>query len=145
MFVFVFVSVIGSHGLLRHLVHDIIHIKINKMAAFFPISLVHIVGVHRTSLSLFTKPSDGEHKEQPVQWPAQQQQQQCSPRATTHHTDSVDAGHAADPQQHAAQPAASTPTSTTTPVSFGGVPANSPHHLLTSQRPHGRRRLAQGG
>jgi hypothetical protein len=68
---FVFVSVIGSHGLLRHLVHDLIHIKINKMAAFFPISLVHIVGVRRISLSLFTKPSNGEHKEQPVQWPAQ--------------------------------------------------------------------------
>jgi hypothetical protein len=142
---FVFVSVIGSRGLLWHLVHDLIHIKINKMEAFFPISLVHIVGVRRISLSLFTKPSDGEHKEQRVQWPAQQQQQQCSPRATTHHLDSADAGHAADPQQHAAQPVASTPTSTTTPVSFGGVPANSPHHLLTSQRPHGRRRLAQGG
>jgi hypothetical protein len=51
---------------------------------------------------------------------------------------------AADPQQYAAQPAASTPTSTTTPVSFGGVPANSPHHLLTSQRPHGCRRLLKG-
>jgi hypothetical protein len=143
---FVFVSVIGSRGFLRHLVHDLIHIKINKMAAFSPISLVHIVGVRRISLSLFTKLSDGEHKEQPVQWPTQQQQQQqCSPRASTHHPDSADAGHAADPQQHVAQPAVSTPTSTTTPVSFGGVPVNSPHHLLTSQRPHGRRRLAQGG
>jgi hypothetical protein len=140
---FVFVSVIGSRALLWHLVHDLIHIKINKMAAFFPISLVHIVGIRRISLSLFTKPSDGEHKEQPVQWPAQQQQQQqCSPRATTHHSDSADVGHAADPQQHAAQPAASTPTSTTIPVSFGRVPANSPHHLLISQRPHGRTRLA---
>jgi hypothetical protein len=141
---FVFVSVIGSRGLLRHLVHDLIHIKINKMTALFPISLLHIVGVRRISLSLFTKPSDGEDKEQPVQWPAQQQQQ-CSPRATNHHPDSTDVGHAADPQQHAAQPAASTPTSTTTPVSFGGVPVNPPHHLLTSQRSHGRRRLAKGG
>jgi hypothetical protein len=44
--------------------------------------------------SLFTKPSDGEHKEQPLQRSAQQQQQQqqqqqpqhqCSPGATTHH------------------------------------------------------------
>jgi hypothetical protein len=55
--------------------------------------------------SLFTKPSDGEHEEQPVQRPAQQQQQQqqqCSPGATTHHTNSADASHAADPQQHAA-------------------------------------------
>jgi hypothetical protein len=92
------------------------------------------VGSHS---SLFTKPSDGEHKEQPVQWPAQQQQQQCSPGANTHHPNSADASHAADPQQHAAQPAASTLTSTTTPVPFGGVPVNSPHHLLTSQRPHG--------
>jgi hypothetical protein len=100
---FVFVSVIGSHGLLRHLVHDLIHIKINKMAAFSPISLVHIVEVRRISLSLFTKPSNGEHKEQSVQWPTQQQQQQqCSPRATTHHPDLADAGHAVDPQQHAA-------------------------------------------
>jgi hypothetical protein len=33
---FVIVSVIGSRGLLRHLVHDLIYIKINKMAAFFP-------------------------------------------------------------------------------------------------------------
>jgi hypothetical protein len=73
---FVFVCVIGSRGLLRHLVHDLIYIKINKMAAFLTISLVHIVGLRRISLSLFTKPSDGEHKEQPVQWPIQQQQQQ---------------------------------------------------------------------
>jgi hypothetical protein len=73
---FVFVRVIGSRGLLRHLVHDLIYIKINNMATFFPISLVHIVGLRGTSLSFFTKPSDGEHKEQPVQWPTQQQQQQ---------------------------------------------------------------------
>jgi hypothetical protein len=59
----VFVRVIGSHGLLRHLVHDLIYIKINKMAAFVPLSLVHIVGLHGISLSLFTKPSDGEYKE----------------------------------------------------------------------------------
>jgi hypothetical protein len=140
---FVFVSVIGSHGLLHHLVHNLIYIKINKMAAFFPIYLMHVVGLRGISLLLFTKPSDGEHKEQPVQWPAQQQQ--CSPRATTHHSEPADAGHAADPQQYAAQPAASTPTSTTPPVSFGGVLVNSPHHLLTSQGPHGCRRLAQGG
>jgi hypothetical protein len=73
---FVFVSVIGSHGLLRRFVHDLIYTKINKMAAFLPISLVHIVGLRGISLLLFTKPSDGEHKEQPVQWPTQQQQQQ---------------------------------------------------------------------
>jgi hypothetical protein len=73
---FVFVSVIGSRGLLQHLVHDLIYIKINKMAAFFLISLVHIVGLRGISLSLFTKPLDGEHKEQRVQWPTQQQQQQ---------------------------------------------------------------------
>jgi hypothetical protein len=60
-----------GHGLLRHLVHDLIYIKVNKMAAFFPISLVHIVGLCGSSLSLFTKPSDGEHKEQLVQWPTQ--------------------------------------------------------------------------
>jgi hypothetical protein len=69
---FVVVHVIGSRGLLRHLVHDLIYIKRNKMAAFFPMSLVHIVGLCGISLSLFTKPSDGEHKEQPVQRPAQQ-------------------------------------------------------------------------
>jgi hypothetical protein len=33
---FVFVSVSESRGLLWHLVHDLIYIKINKMAAFFP-------------------------------------------------------------------------------------------------------------
>jgi hypothetical protein len=33
---FVFVSVIGSRGLLWHLVHDLIYIKINKMTSFFP-------------------------------------------------------------------------------------------------------------
>jgi hypothetical protein len=139
---FVFVSVNESREMLWHLVHDLIYIKINKMAAFSAISLVHIVGLRGISFSLFTKLSDGEHKEQPVQRAAQQQQQQCSPGATTHHPNSADASHAADPQQHAAQLAASTPTSTTTPVSFGGVPANSPHHLLTGQRPHERRRLA---
>jgi hypothetical protein len=64
------VSVSESRGMLWHLVHDLIDIKINKMAAFFPISLVHIVGLRGVSLSLFTKSSDGEHKEQPVQWPA---------------------------------------------------------------------------
>jgi hypothetical protein len=42
----VFVCVIGSRGLLQHLVHDLIYIKINNMAGFlFPISLVHIVGL----------------------------------------------------------------------------------------------------
>jgi hypothetical protein len=72
---FVFVSISESRGMLWHVVHDLIYIKINKMAAFFSISLVHIVGLRGISL-LFTKPSDGEHKEQPVQWPTQQQQQQ---------------------------------------------------------------------
>jgi hypothetical protein len=56
------VRVVGSRGLLRHLVHDLIYIKINKMAAFSPLFLVHIVGLRGVSLSLFTKPSDGEHK-----------------------------------------------------------------------------------
>jgi hypothetical protein len=56
------VRVVGSHGLLRHLVHDLIYIKINKMTVFSPLFLVHIVGLHGVSLSLFTKPSDGEHK-----------------------------------------------------------------------------------
>jgi hypothetical protein len=64
---FVFMCVSESHGLLWHLVHDFIYIKINKMAAFFPISLVHIVGLRGILFSLFAKPSDGEHKEQPVQ------------------------------------------------------------------------------
>jgi hypothetical protein len=64
------VSVSESCGMLWHLLHDLICIKINKMVAFFPISLVHIGGLRGVSLSLFTKPSDGEHKEQPVQSPA---------------------------------------------------------------------------
>jgi hypothetical protein len=63
---FVFVSVMGSRGMLWHRVHDLIYTKIHKMAAFFPISLVHIVGLRGISLLLFTKPLDGEHKEQPV-------------------------------------------------------------------------------
>ncbi len=58
---FVVVHVIGSRGSLWHLVHDLIYFQINEMAAFFPISLVHIVGLRGISLSLFTKPSDGEH------------------------------------------------------------------------------------
>jgi hypothetical protein len=66
---FVFMSVSESRGLLWHLVHDLIYIKINKMAAFFPISHVHIVGLRGISFSVFTKPLDGEHKEQPVQRP----------------------------------------------------------------------------
>jgi hypothetical protein len=46
----VVVCVIGSHGLLQHLVHDLIYIKINKMTAFLsPISLVHIVGLRGIS------------------------------------------------------------------------------------------------
>jgi hypothetical protein len=56
------VRVVGSHGLLRHLVHDLSYIKINKMAAFSPLFLVHIVGLRGVSLTLFTEPSDGEHK-----------------------------------------------------------------------------------
>jgi hypothetical protein len=71
----VFVRVIGSRGLIWHLVHDLIYIKINKMVAFFPLYLVHIVGLRGISLSLFNKASYGEHKEQPVQWPTQQQRQ----------------------------------------------------------------------
>jgi hypothetical protein len=56
------VRVVESRGLLRHLVHDLIYIKINKMVAFPPLFLVHIVGLREVSLSLFTKPSDGERK-----------------------------------------------------------------------------------
>jgi hypothetical protein len=56
------VLVVGSHGFLRHLVHDLIYIKINKMPAFSPLFLVHIVGLRGVSLSLFMKPSDGECK-----------------------------------------------------------------------------------
>jgi hypothetical protein len=64
---FVFVSVSESRWMLWHLVHDLIYIKINKMAAFFSISLVQIVGLRGISFFLFTKPSDGEHREHPVQ------------------------------------------------------------------------------
>jgi hypothetical protein len=49
---FVFVCIVGSHGLLQHLVHDLIYTKINKMAAFFPLSLVHIVRLRGILLSL---------------------------------------------------------------------------------------------
>jgi hypothetical protein len=49
---FVFVCVVESHGLLRHLVHDLICTKINKMAAFFPLYLVHIVRLCGILLSL---------------------------------------------------------------------------------------------
>jgi hypothetical protein len=38
--------------MLWHLVHDLIYIKINKMVAFFPISLMHIVGLREISFSL---------------------------------------------------------------------------------------------
>jgi hypothetical protein len=56
------VRLVGSRGLLQHLVHDLIYNKINKMALFSPLFLVHIVGLRGVSLFLFTKPSDGEHK-----------------------------------------------------------------------------------
>jgi hypothetical protein len=56
------VRIVGSRGLLRPLVHDLIYVKINKMAAFSPLFLVYIVGLRGVSLSLFTKLSDGEHK-----------------------------------------------------------------------------------
>jgi hypothetical protein len=36
---FLLVSVSESRGMLWHLVHDLIYIKINKMTAFFPTSL----------------------------------------------------------------------------------------------------------
>jgi hypothetical protein len=36
---FVLVSVSESHGMLWHLVHDLIYIKINKMAALSPYPL----------------------------------------------------------------------------------------------------------
>jgi hypothetical protein len=39
--------------MLWHLVHNLIYIKINKMAAFFSISLVHIVGLRGISFFLF--------------------------------------------------------------------------------------------
>jgi hypothetical protein len=60
---FVLVSVSESRGMLWLLVHDLIYRKINKMTAFFPISLVHIVGLRGISFFPFTKPSDGEQKE----------------------------------------------------------------------------------
>jgi hypothetical protein len=50
---FVFVSVSESRGMLWHLVHDLIYSKINKMAAFSPISLVHIVGLRGISFFPF--------------------------------------------------------------------------------------------
>jgi hypothetical protein len=66
-----------SHGLLRHLIHDLILNKINKMVAyFFHLLLVHIVGFHRILYSCPINLSDGEHKEQLVQRLAQQQKQQ---------------------------------------------------------------------
>jgi hypothetical protein len=49
---FVFVCVVGRRGLLWHLIHGLIYTKINKMATFFPLSLVHIVGLRRILLSL---------------------------------------------------------------------------------------------
>jgi hypothetical protein len=67
---FVLVSVSESRVMLWHLVHDLIYIKINKNGSIFPISLVHIVGLRGISFFPFPKLSDGEHKEQPVQWPA---------------------------------------------------------------------------
>jgi hypothetical protein len=63
-------------GLLQHLVHDLIHNKINNMASVFHLLLVDIVGFRVILYSCPINPSDGEHKEQPVQWSAQQKQQQ---------------------------------------------------------------------
>jgi hypothetical protein len=66
-------------GLLRHLVHDLILNKINKMAAFFHLLLLPIAGFRRILYSCPTNLSDGEHTEQPVQWPTGQQQQLQQP------------------------------------------------------------------
>jgi hypothetical protein len=141
---FVFVSVIRSRGLLRHFEHDLIYIKISKMAAFFPISLVHIVGLRGISLSLFL----------PNHQMVNTRNNQCNGQPSNNNNNHNNANleqllttqnqlmqamlqilNNMQPNQQQAPP----------PVSFGGVPANSPRHLLTSQRPHGRRRLAQGG
>jgi hypothetical protein len=81
----------------------------NKMAAFFPIFLVHIVGLRGITLFPFY---------QTIRWWTQGTTIATASPATTTTTMltwsnySADASHAADPQQHAAQPAASTPTST---------------------------------
>jgi hypothetical protein len=52
---FLLVSVSESHGMLWHLDHDLIYIKINKMTAFFPTSLVHIAGLRGISVLPFLK------------------------------------------------------------------------------------------
>jgi hypothetical protein len=44
-----FVSVSESRGMLWHLVHDLIYIKINKNDSIFPTSLVHIAGLRGIS------------------------------------------------------------------------------------------------
>jgi hypothetical protein len=50
---FVLVSVSESRGMLWHLVHDLIYIKINKNGSIFPIFLVHIVGLRGISVFPF--------------------------------------------------------------------------------------------
>jgi hypothetical protein len=110
---------------------------------------VHIVGLRRILLFLFTKPSDGEHEEQLVQWPGQQQpgqqwQQQPSTGATNHHAESVDAGYASDAQSSAAKPAGSpAATTTTTLVQTWRILEDLSYHFLTSQGPDGSSRLAE--
>jgi hypothetical protein len=144
---FVFVGVIGSHGLLWHLVHDLIYIKINKLAAFSLYSLciyLGYVGSHSPFL--------------PNHQMVNTRNNQCNGQpSNNNNNNNANLEQLLNTQNQlmqamlqtlnnaAAQPAASKPTSTTPLVSFGGVPANSPQHLLTSQRPHGCRRLAQGG
>ncbi len=136
-----FVSVSESRGMLWHLVHDLIYTKINKMAAFFPISPVHIVGLRGISFFLFTKPSDGEHKEQPLQWLGQQcQQQQQTDGVAPSHAKLANASSALDTKSTPAKPpgsAATLATTTTISVQAWGILANLPYHILLGQGPNG--------
>jgi hypothetical protein len=59
---FVFVLVVENRGLLRHLVHDLIYIKINKMVAFSSIPCAYSWVTWNLTFP-FTKPSDDEQKE----------------------------------------------------------------------------------
>jgi hypothetical protein len=101
-------------------------------------------------ISLIKYLLNGEHKEQPLQWPGQQhsgqqcQHQQLIEGATLGYTKPADASSDPDPQSTPTKPPGSTATTTTTTTSVqaSGILTNSPYHFLIGQGPNGSQRLA---
>jgi hypothetical protein len=91
-------------------------------------------------ISLIKNLLDGEHKEEPLQRPGQQcQQQQLTDGAAPGYAKPTDASSTLDTQSTPAEPPGSTATTatTTTSVQAQGILMNSPYHFLIGQGPNG--------